>query len=343
MVQYDLRRCFLLTLCTQFSFAIDLNDCADVADLGTANLEKFDYTVDMTTKTVDDAGNKVCSYQLDVAFKHDEDLPIPDNPPVQCTPGPDAPIALDGKPYYDFRWSYEQVPEHIKKATGIDHISVDFNPCGHPPLGAFSIPHYDIHYYRVDPKYRSCMICEKKFPTPVCDPDNQTTTNGKAFFEIKNEPKKERDTSTPPVVSNMPAGFNVGMDDMVPFMGGHAWDISKQPSPDKPWVEPTLVMGTYANDVAFFEMMVPYSFTSGDKDTFFEEERTYEGQTIKQLPSSQVVSYSADTKLITVTLKGITDCELIETKDKTGETSGKSSVSLSLSLVASVVAVLFAL
>ena len=63
-------------------------------------------------------------------FQHDENMPIPDDPVAQCTPGPDAPFAPDGLPYFASRWYYEQVPKEIKKATGIDNISIDFGPCG---------------------------------------------------------------------------------------------------------------------------------------------------------------------------------------------------------------------
>ena len=132
MVRYQITLSFFLASCNKLlTSAVDYDSCGKIEDIGTKSLERFKYSVDMNTKKADDdEGNKVCSYQLDLAFKHDESLPLPDNPAVQCTPGPDAPFASDGLTYYDFRWYYEQIPEYITKATGIDHISIDFNPCG---------------------------------------------------------------------------------------------------------------------------------------------------------------------------------------------------------------------
>ena len=134
-------------------------------------------------------------------------------------------------------------------------------------------------------------------------------------------------------------------------------------------------MGSYDGDLAFYETMAPYNFVSGDKDTYFEEEVTYIGQTIEHLPSTHSVSYDAESKLITFSLKGITDCKYYddssdggntadtggekpkeeEPKDKKEEEetkngkeeeeemSGKSSVTFSTSLFVSLAALYFVL
>ena len=83
-------------------------------------------------------------------------------------------------PYFAFRWAYGMVSEDIKKVTGIDHVSIDWNPCGHPPVEVFGAPHYDIHIYRESPEYRSCMTCNQPPGAPICDPTPgaQTTPNG---------------------------------------------------------------------------------------------------------------------------------------------------------------------
>ena len=157
--------------------AIDTSNCAPLEDLGTSNLDRFDYSIDMD---VDDQ----CSYALSLRMKHDPTLPVPGDP-SQCDPALVPPalvppaLAPDGLPYFAFRWAYEAVPDYVKRATGIDHISIDFNPCGHPPVGVFTVPHYDIHIYLVDSPYRSCMTCDTVPGAPVCDPANQSTPSGK--------------------------------------------------------------------------------------------------------------------------------------------------------------------
>ena len=121
-----------------------------------------------------------------VKFKHDDTLPLPDDPAGQCDPTivPPKIASTDGLPYYAGRWAYQTVPKYIKKAAGIDHISIDFNPCGHPPFNVFTVPHYDFHIYKVDPEYRTCMTCVQPIGAPICDPspDAQTTSNGLGEF-----------------------------------------------------------------------------------------------------------------------------------------------------------------
>lgn len=155
--------------------AIDKSNCEPLKALGTPDLSRYYYS---TSFDIDEA---MCTYSLDIKFKHDGDLPLPNNPPVQCDPSLIPPdIASDGLPFFVFRWAYESVSKDIKEATGIDHISIDFNPCGHPPLNVFTIPHYDLHIYLVDPEYRVCMTCDKVPNAPICDPAAQSTANGRS-------------------------------------------------------------------------------------------------------------------------------------------------------------------
>ena len=158
--------------------SIDMSNCEPIENLGVSNLDRFEYSLDMDL-------NESCEYTVQMKFKHDASLPVPDDPAGQCDPTVFPPvIASDGLPYYAGRIAYQTVPKHIKEAAGIDHISIDFNPCGHPPFNAFTVPHYDFHVYKVDPEYRSCMTCMQPIGAPVCDPspDAQTTSNGQGKF-----------------------------------------------------------------------------------------------------------------------------------------------------------------
>ena len=121
-------------------------------------------------------------YNLSFVLKHDPSLPLPTDPVNQCNPAIVPPeIASDGLPYFVFRWFYQKVPEEVKAVTGIDHVSLDFNPCGHPPIEIFGTPHYDFHIYLITPEERTCMTCAKLPGTPACDfnPGMQTTASGK--------------------------------------------------------------------------------------------------------------------------------------------------------------------
>jgi len=274
-------------------------ECATIEELGTPSLERFDYSLMMEAE-----GD---NFRLSIAFKHDPTLPLPTDPMTQCDPFIVPPeIASDGLPFFAFRWFYEQVPEEVKAVTGIDHISIDFNSCGHPPTDIFGAPHYDIHVYLVTPEERTCMTCAKFPGSPICDftPDAQTTESGKGFFEVATV------TSTNPIYEddpfgqprNMPSGFQVGIADMIPLMGGHAWNFVQQPSSAMEWAEPIWIMGPYANGIVDYEPMIPFAFMTGDVNKEFTETLSYEGQTIAELPTSYTVKFDAATTVTTISL-----------------------------------------
>lgn len=43
-------------------------------------------------------------------------------------------------------------------ATGIDHVSLDYNPDGHEPEGIYDHEHYDVHFYYVRPAQRDSIL-----------------------------------------------------------------------------------------------------------------------------------------------------------------------------------------
>mmetsp|Transcript_3416 Transcript_3416/g.4627 ORF Transcript_3416/g.4627 Transcript_3416/m.4627 type:complete len:334 (+) Transcript_3416:126-1127(+) len=296
------------------------SDCEPIERLGTSNLDRFDYTVsiDISKKEGD------CSYLLSVEMKHDVSLPIPTDPDTQCdhkTGDPSVFMAPDGIPYFGLRPAYETVPEEIKMATGIDSISMDFNPCGHPPYDAFTIPHYDIHMYMIDSEYRRCMTCDNISSfLPTCAPDitQQSTPSGRGFFNVNTV----LGTST---IADMPAGFEIDPLSMIPLMGAHGWDFSNQPSPTNPWVEPVYMMGSYNGDIVFFETMIPHAFMSGDTDSQYEEEFTYVGQTIDALPSKKSVTYDSSTGKTTIVFEGKSNvCPKAKAKSKKSKAKSKN-------------------
>jgi len=274
------------------------DDCASIDLVGTPSWEKHDVNVTMTL--VDDV------YTLRVDFTHDEELPIPTNFSTQCDKDLGE-IASDGLKYTEGRWSYETVSERITRVTGIKHISIDFNPCGHPPADVFAATHYDVHFYRISPEYRTCMQCITFPGAPLCNfiPDGQAgSESGQAFFEGDlvdgtDQPK------------NMPAGYQLLPQNGVNLMGLHAWNPDVTPDSPQAWTEPVWIMGNYARDPLFYEPMIPYVFMSGSSDNEFEATKTYEGQTYKELPYNTKFKYDGTTGVTSVILEGESkiDCE----------------------------------
>mmetsp|Transcript_60181 Transcript_60181/g.67334 ORF Transcript_60181/g.67334 Transcript_60181/m.67334 type:complete len:319 (+) Transcript_60181:16-972(+) len=289
---------------------IDESNCVPIENLGTNDLDRYEYDVNMA---IDDD----CNYSLSMKMKHDVTLPLPSDPMTQCVPGPNLAIASeDDLPYLAFRWAYAKVPRNVKKATGIDHITIDFNSCGHPPVNVFTIPHYDFHIYLVDPEYRSCMTCDLADASPACDPNAQSTLSGNGFLNVA----KVESGPNAGKIANMPDGFVVGHTDHIPLMGGHAWNPNTVPSP---WVDPIWIMGPYNGGIVDYEPMIPLSFLQGSEDHMYEETLTYVSQTISTLPTKYSAKYDGASGYLTLTLEGKSAvCNGDETK--TGKKSKKA-------------------
>jgi hypothetical protein len=122
-------------------------------------------------------------------------------------------------------------------------------------------------------------------------------------------------------LANMPNGFQIGLYDMVPLMGGHAWDFDTQPASSNEWVDPIWIMGPYDGTIVDYEPMIPLSFMTGNADKFYEEELTYVGQSITALPMKYSVAYDASTGFTKVVLEGKSNV----CNKKRGKKSSKSS------------------
>jgi hypothetical protein len=125
--------------------------------------------------------------------------------------------------------------------------------------------------------------------------------------------------------SNMPAGYTVDRDAMVPLMGGHAWDLADQPNftAANPWVEPMWIMGPYDGGIVDYEPMFPLSYVTGNVTHNYEKNLEYVGQTISELPNMFSVAYDGNSKEITINFRGtpVGDCKDMSSK------SAKSSKS----------------
>ena len=125
-------------------------------------------------------------YGLKLSFKHDENLPVP-NDPDQCNPfAPGGPaLAPDDKPYLATREFNIPLSDEIYQATGFASIGLDYQACGHPPMNVFTKPHYDVHFYTDSKEVRDEWTCDQPMGAPICDSnDEQTTASGRAFFNV---------------------------------------------------------------------------------------------------------------------------------------------------------------
>lgn len=121
-----------------------------------------------------------------------------------------------------------RMPAEVSAAVGVDHLTIYWEPHGHPP-GAYLTPHFDFHFYSVSPSTREAIDCA--------------------------------DTTKP---TEVPVGY--GLIDMerpgvgmleglcVPAMGMHALPASEMES--DVIFDGTVVIGYYRGTPLFFEPMI---------------------------------------------------------------------------------------
>jgi hypothetical protein len=192
-----------------------------------------------------------CFYNFEFSMKHDPTLPIaggwdPSLPNGLSREEFDAvcdrdagTIADDGLPIRDRRKHKFQFGQDVKEITGtFDHISIDFNPCGHHDEIFFGRSHYDLHFYTVSDEWRQIMECDVTacdYQDCKYDENFQTSESGKAFFEMDtcNEPfpdyipQEALDAVKPGFsMKNMPFGFMSLSHTGNPYSGLHAINVA---------------------------------------------------------------------------------------------------------------------
>ncbi|HUP01020.1 MAG TPA: hypothetical protein VM737_05800, partial [Gemmatimonadota bacterium] len=72
--------------------------------------------------------------------------------------------AVEGAPHdMEMAWppvatAIARMPAELIAATGVDHLTVYWEPHGHPP-GAYLTPHFDFHFYTVSTDAREAIDC----------------------------------------------------------------------------------------------------------------------------------------------------------------------------------------
>lgn len=87
--------------------------------LGKNNLDEL---TDNYTLEVDDE----CNYNLTVSWLQNPEFPV--GGPDTCLPSVIA--DYDGNSMLEARWFYQEYPQYVQDAIDINHLSLDWNPCG---------------------------------------------------------------------------------------------------------------------------------------------------------------------------------------------------------------------
>jgi len=116
--------------------------------------------------------------------------------------------------------------------AGFDHISIDWAPKGHLPIGIYDVPHFDVHFYLVNQNTLG-----------------KITATGK---DLTISDKK-------PAVTHIPAGYIMPPGTAVPRMGSHAVDTATPELSGNAFAH-TFIYGYYNGQMNFVEPMVSKAF-----------------------------------------------------------------------------------
>jgi len=242
--------------------------------------------------TVNDDG----LYEFVLEFKHNENLPMgPDNYEGTCEKIEGTKIAdYDGEPFRAPRRFFKRLPDYVWNATGFQHISLDWHPCGSFPRN-YAHAHYDISFFRVRPEDRLVfMACKEQ--KNVEQPDiiqacefNQQTDHGKEFYIL---PASVVDRLKVP---NMPSTFEqADFYAPKPWDGMQYYDIQNQPTSPGAWNHLDMAMTTHGGDIMSWKAKVPYRLISGLNPQFNSKTQEYYQPTISTLPDAFSVYYQQD-------------------------------------------------
>lgn len=166
---------------------------------------------------------------------------------------------------------YELTMPTQASATGIDHISVDWNPHGHEPAGIYDAPHFDIHFYYLNTS------------------ELMGITLGK-------------DTVVPASMY-VPANY-ITDSTAVPMMGVHWVDITSGEFHGKAF-DKTFIYGFSKGKLAFLEPMITKAFFDSKPSVTVNIPQPQQWQTSNRYyPATYSVKYNATAKEYTVTLDG---------------------------------------
>lgn len=158
--------------------------------------------------------------------------------------------------------------------TGYDHAMLDWNPTGHPPAGIYTPPHFDFHFYLIDPASRDAI-----------------TFKGEAAATAAKAPPADL----------VPAGYVVPPDTAVEKMGLHGVNPSAPEFKGKPFTA-TFIYGYHKGENIFVEPMVTKAFLETKPDVTLAVPVPKNYSRPGWYPEGYRVAYDAKTKSYVIAL-----------------------------------------
>ncbi len=162
---------------------------------------------------------------------------------------------------------YELALPATKDKTPFDHLTLDWNPQGHPIVGVYTVPHFDAHFYM------------------------QSVTEQHAI--TLDNPKGDNF----PALTHLPTGYvtdeNTQPFRTIPMMGRHWLDSTSAELHGTPFTH-TFIYGTYDGKVTFIEPMFTKAMltTTVNVTQAIKQPEVYEN-TGKYFPMKYNIRYDA--------------------------------------------------
>ncbi len=125
--------------------------------------------------------------------------------------------------------------------TGIDHVTIDWNPHGHIPPGIYTVPHFDFHFYMIDRKHQLAVA----FPKQEKDPAARVTN-----------------------AAIVPPGYQVVPESVVDQMGVHAINPASPEFHGQRFTA-SFIYGYYNGRLIFLEPMITRAFLRSHPNASF--------------------------------------------------------------------------
>lgn len=122
--------------------------------------------------------------------------------------------------------------QKAKELMPFDHLTMGFMPAGHPPPGIYSVPHFDLHFYK--------MPLEQRMVIP----------------EFADAPNLFNNL---PPAGYIPSGYFRAPNEGIAQMGTHFIDLLSPELNGQPFTH-TFIYGSYDGKVTFLEPMVTLAF-----------------------------------------------------------------------------------
>jgi hypothetical protein len=193
-----------------------------------------------------------------------------------------TPNAVKGQPtelnkhFPEGGWEYALPIPTDGPETGYSEVVVDWNPHGHPPKDVYTVPHFDFHFYELNPD----KVKQIKFTGPK-DPAINVTAKGL-----------------------IPPDYQVIPDTAIAMMGVHAIDMTAPELHGKPFTA-TFIYGYDNGHLIFLEPMVTQAFLETKPDLTMPVKTPDHYSSPGYYPTSYGVHYDAGQDRYLIELGGL--------------------------------------